>query len=98
MARTRIASKLLRIAVAAVFGFMSLGHGTVMTFAQARAHADPHAGHHGMVHATDRHAGHGAHAHHAHHAQLPSGEPADAEPADMIQPPATCYSFGCFAA
>ena len=47
--RTR-GTGLLRIAVAAVFGFMSLLHGPVMTFAIAAAppahHAMAHAGHH----------------------------------------------------
>lgn len=95
MSGARTAPRLLRIAMAAVFGFMSLGHGPTMSFAMARGDAEPHAGHHSMHQAADRHAGHAAHAHHAQH---PPGEPAEAGTADMLQPPATCYSFGCFAA
>lgn len=43
-------NRLLRIALAAVFGFMSLVHGPVMTFAKATPasahHVSPHGAHH----------------------------------------------------
>ena len=73
---------LLRAAIAAVFGFMSLAHGPVMTFAKgapAPAHHVMNAGapHHGIDHG-----------HHA--APVDSASPA--EPASTP----VCYAFGCF--
>ena len=73
---------MLRTAIAAVFGFMSLVHGPVMTFAKAapaRAHHVMNAGgpHHGIDH--DHHA-------------APVDGPSPAEPASAP----VCYAFGCF--
>ena len=71
---------LLRTAVAVVFGFMSLVHGPVMTFAKgAPAHHVMNAGgpHHGVDH--DRHS-------------APVDSPSQAEPASAP----VCYAFGCF--
>ena len=56
---------MLRTAMAVVFGFMSLLHGPVMTFAKA----SPAAEHHAM-------AGHGAHQHHG----APAGPSLPAKP------------------
>ena len=71
---------MLRTAIAVVFGFMSLVHGPVMTFAKgaAPAHHAMHAGgpHHGI--------------NHEHHT-APVDSPSPAEPASAI-----CYAFGCF--
>ena len=73
---------LLRTAIAVVFGFMSLVHGPVMTFAKgapARAHHVMNAGgpHHGI--------------NHDHHA-APVDSPSPTEPASAP----VCYAFGCF--
>ena len=76
----------LRTVLAVVFGFMSLVHGPVMTFAKAA----PAPAHHfidvGAPH-------HGANLHHDHHT-APSDNPAPAEPASAP----VCYAFGCFIA
>jgi hypothetical protein len=81
--RTR-GTGLLRIALATVFGFMSLVHGPVMTFAKASpaaAHRDMNArGHH-----------HGLH--HRDHA-MPAESPSPAKPESTP----VCYAFGCFVA
>ena len=73
---------LLRTAIAVVFGFMSLVHGPVMTFAKgnpAPAHRVMNAGgpHHGI--------------NHDHHA-APVDSPSPTEPASAP----VCYAFGCF--
>ena len=77
----RSTAPMLRLALALVFGFMSLGHGPVMTLAAA-GHAD---------HAMHRHAspapGHSVHDHSA-----PGSSDASALP--QSQPP--CQGFGCF--
>ena len=72
---------MLRTAIAVVFGFMSLVHGPVMTFAKgarAPAHHAMNAGgpHHGMDH--------------DHHRTAPVDRPAEPASAPV------CYAFGCF--
>jgi len=81
--RTR-GTGLLRIALATVFGFMSLVHGPVMTFAKA----GPAAVHHVM---DARGSHHGLH--HRDHA-MPAESPSPAEPDSAP----VCYAFGCFIA
>jgi len=68
--------------MAVLFGFMSLVHGPVMTFAQAA----PAPTHHAM------HAG-GHSGHHQHHA-VPDEQPAPSEH-DAVP---ICHAFGCFVA
>jgi hypothetical protein len=96
----RMKRRWLRIAVAMTFGFMSLGHGPVMTFAHAAPHAPgTPAGHHA--------AAPGAHEHHAAPATgtaVPCDDQdavTDHEPAEaLLQGPmhdaAPCNAFGCF--
>jgi hypothetical protein len=88
MSMARTAPRLVRIAMAALFGLMSLGHGPVMSF--ARADGRPHAGHHGMHHAAVTAAQHAPR----------RGQPSDSETdaSDMRRTPASCHSIGCFAA
>ena len=71
--------------MAVVFGFMSLVHGPVMTF----AHANP-AGAHSSSNAVGQHRA----AHHHHDSTSPAASPFPAEP----QSPTVCYAFGCFIA
>ncbi len=84
MRANRHGMRLVRILIAAAFGFMSLGHGPVMAFAKSGP-----AGHHQAANAHQHHAAtpSGEHAMH-HHAGLPD-EP-DGKPA--------CYALGCFTA
>ena len=81
--RTR-GTGLLRIALATVFGFMSLVHGPVMTFAKA----SPAPAHHDMS-ARGHHHG----LHHRDHAM-----PADSSLPAKPDPAPVCYAFGCFVA
>lgn len=90
----RMGCRLLRIAVAMVFGFMSLGHGPVMTFAHAASRAASHVpsandegagGHHAPADATHPGAAGGGHeaASHHHPAATDTG-PADCHDHDSI--------------
>ena len=81
MRSNRPVATLRRIVIAVVFGFMSLGHGPLMTFAHARAAPVQHH----MI--SNEHA-------HAHH-QPAAG--ADHQPAPLTPGMATvCYGVGCF--
>ena len=92
MARNRTTSRLFRLALAVLFGVMSLSHGPVMAFAKAG---------HGPVEGI-----HGHHAASAGlHAGRPDAAQHGHEHADRDQPvpiaadgPAACFSFGCFVA
>ncbi len=75
-------ARLLRTAMAVVFGFMSLAHGPVMTFAKASPAPEHHAA------APASHGGH-----HQHHA-VPDDQTA---PGEHDAAP-VCYAFGCFVA
>lgn len=68
--------------MAVLFGFMSLVHGPVMTFAKAAPAAEHHTMHAGG------HAGH--HQHHAVPDEQPTSGEHDTAP--------LCYAFGCFVA
>jgi hypothetical protein len=96
MGSLRATGRWLRIAVAMAFGFMSLGHGPVMTFAHAGAHPGAHAGApeiHKHVH-TDAPQHHGAmHGHHHDGHQTLPEQPGD--PMDSGDH-AVCNAFGCF--
>ena len=87
MKPVRTAGRCLRIAIAMAFGFMSLGHGPIMSFAHA---AKPDAAAHGSAHASAHQHGATAHAHHDHDA---AGASHDAVAADET---AGCNAFGCF--
>lgn len=72
---------MVRTAIAVVFGFMSLVHGPVMTFANASPATVNHAINTGGSHPD-------SHSHHHHHSA-----PADNQtPASAP----VCYAFGCF--
>lgn len=86
MIADRPAQRWLRIALAVAFGFMNLGHGPIMTFAHAGAHAGMH------DNATTTSASHHDHAHHQQHATV---DGSDAGAADDTHPPG-CNAFGCF--
>lgn len=73
-------SGVLRVAVAAVFGFMALFHGPVMTFAKAAS----------VAHETVT-VDHASHQHHQHHSIMPDGQ----QPLEPAALPA-CNAFGCF--
>src|SRR5438045_621230 len=75
--------RLLRTAIAVVFGFMSLAHGPVMTFAKAAPAPVTQAMSTGRPH-------HGAHSDHRHHT-VPAANQAPASAP-------ICYAFGCFIA
>ncbi|HET7680178.1 MAG TPA: hypothetical protein VFK79_08620 [Xanthobacteraceae bacterium] len=88
MRRARSANVIVRAALAILFGFMSLFHGTVMALAKG----NPAAAHHAMVaahHAVK--AGSHAAAHHHHHADLQQ----QSIPAVPDSAP-SCYGVGCF--
>lgn len=73
---------MIRLALAMAFGFMSLGHGPIMTFAHAgKAEGAPAAAahHHGA-----------AASHHGHDATDADGHPAATEQTEV------CNAFGCF--
>lgn len=82
----RLSPRFIRTIVAAIFGFMSLGHGPVMAFANS-GHAGP-----------PQH--HAAHAHHS-QVNIPADEDTAHQRAEVTDERAThsaCYSFGCFTA
>ncbi len=83
MQSVRPANTLLRTALAVVFGFMSLLHGPVMTFANTH----PAAAHH-AVNANNHAAGHHQRDQRALHDQQSAPSMPDAVP--------VCYAFGCF--
>jgi hypothetical protein len=94
----------LRVAVAIAFGFMSLGHGPVMTFAHAASHGHGNAAAAGHQPADATHASHG----HRHHAVADAAPAADCHDQDTTAEPALpashgpehdaapCNAFGCF--
>ena len=84
----RSANALVRMALAIIFGFMSLFHGTVMAFAKA----NPAVAHHAMIaaHHVGK-AGSNAAGHHHHHADHQK----QSVPA-MPDAPPSCYGVGCF--
>lgn len=73
--------KLLRVMIAAVFGFMSLVHGPVMTFAKAAP---------GGAHHDSARMGHAGHHQHHHDAMDEQGALAEHDTVPV------CYAFGCF--
>jgi hypothetical protein len=82
------ANALVRMALAIVFGFMSLFHGTVMAYAKA----NPAAAHHAIIAAS--HVGKaGSHAAGHHHHQ--AGHQQQSVPA-MPDAAPSCYGVGCF--
>lgn len=86
MPANRPACRWLRIALAVVFGFMTLGHGPIMTFA--------HAGQHGTASVSaPTHHDHG-HQHHG-HAHPVAGDEHHGVTGSTDQPSA-CNAFGCF--
>ena len=82
------ANALIRMALAIVFGFMSLFHGTVM----ASARANPAAAHHAMIAAGDvgEAGSHAAGHHHRHADHQQQSVPAIPDVAP------SCYGVGCF--
>lgn len=91
MKPARTAGRCLRFAIAMVFGFMSLGHGPIMTFAHAAkpgtaTHASAHGSTPAPAHHHDAAAGHG---HHGHDAPAP-------DPATAAHETTNCNAFGCF--
>jgi len=83
MKPVRTAGRCLRVAIAMAFGFMSLGHGPIMSFAHA---AKPDA----VTHAPAHQHGATGHAHHDHGA---AGTVDHAAAADETT---GCNAFGCF--
>jgi hypothetical protein len=88
----RALASLLRIAFAAIFGFVSLAHGPVMAFAETGAAPANHhqipAGHHRMMMA--------GHEHHAADRPQHAADQQDDQLPSIAPKPAICYSFGCF--
>ena len=87
MKSVRTAGRCLRVAIAMAFGFMSLGHGPIMSFAHA---ARPDAVAHGSAHAPAHQHGATGQAHHDRGAAV---APHDAVAADETT---GCNAFGCF--
>jgi hypothetical protein len=83
MTRFRTPGRWFRIAIAVAFGFMSLGHGPIMTFAHA---AKPIPASHDGIHAV-------AHHDHAGHHQTADAEDDSQAAAHEFM---VCNAFGCF--
>lgn len=86
MKPARTAGRCLRVAIAMAFGFMSLGHGPIMSF----AHAKPVTAAHSSAHAPAHQHGATADAQHDHDA---AGASHDGDAADQTT---GCNAFGCF--
>jgi hypothetical protein len=82
MKPARTAGRLIRIAMATVFGFMNLGHGPIMTFAHTAKHETA-----AVVAPVHHHAA--AHQHH-------DPGPEHHIPAAVADQPLACNAFGCF--
>jgi hypothetical protein len=101
----RMDDRLLRIVVALIFGFMSLGHGPVMTFAHAGDHSasgghdSAVSGHHHQtaVSLHDRSAHDDAgQAMPCHEQDLAAGDEEPSASRDPVHHATPCNAFGCF--
>jgi hypothetical protein len=100
MSPAHTVSKLIRIAMAAAFAFMSLGHSPIMTLAHAGADTGRASAHHAMDRATaptDLHSHHGT----SHSAAGPNElaeQTLDFDGPDVRRPVPVCHAYGCLAA
>jgi hypothetical protein len=84
MTRFRTPGRWFRIAIAVAFGFMSLGHGPIMTFAHAGQHGPT--SHDRAIHAS------GHHNHAGHHQTADAEDGGQAAVHELM----VCNAFGCF--